>query len=162
MVSKKQLVANKNNARKSTGPKSSVGIDQAKKNSIKHGLLSKDLIIRDEDPKKLNTLIEELILSLQPEGKMEEILVEKIASTLWRLQRLISAEAGARNENDWMGKLEAIHKAYNSSTIASISRYESTLERALYKALHELQRIQGLRLGQAVLAPIAIDLHTDS
>lgn len=100
MVSKKQLVANKINAQKSTGPKSLTGKVQSKKNSIKHGLLSKDLIIRDEDPKKLDMLIEELIISLQPEGKIEEILVEKIASTLWRLQRLISAESGALNEND--------------------------------------------------------------
>ena len=96
------------------------------------------------------------------EGKMEEILVEKIAASLWRLQRIILAEAGALNKNDWMGRLEEIHQAYNSSTIASISRYETTLERALYKALHELQRIQGLRLGQAVLGPIAVDLQIDS
>ena len=52
-------------------------------------------------------LIEELALSLHPEGKIEEILVEKIGGTLWRLQRLISAEASALNENDWMGRLEA-------------------------------------------------------
>lgn len=40
-------------------------------------------------------------------------------------------------------------------------RYESTLEKAFYKALHELQRIQGMRLGQFVMIPIAVELDVE-
>jgi hypothetical protein len=40
-----------------------------------------------------------------------------------------------------------------------LSRYETTLERSLYKALHELQRLQAGRDGQAVPLPEAVDLN---
>ena len=40
-----------------------------------------------------------------------------------------------------------------------ISRYEATLERSLYKALHELQRLQAARNGQAVPLPQTMDLE---
>ena len=37
-------------------------------------------------------------------------------------------------------------------------RYEVTLERSLYKALHELQRLQAARDGQAVPLPEAVEV----
>ena len=40
-------------------------------------------------------------------------------------------------------------------------RYEAHLERGLYKALHELQRLQAVRHGQDVPAPAALDITTD-
>ncbi len=39
-----------------------------------------------------------------------------------------------------------------------LSRYEVTLERSFYKALHELQRLQAAREGQAVPLPEAVDV----
>jgi len=39
-----------------------------------------------------------------------------------------------------------------------LSRYEVTLERSLYKALHELQRLQAARDGQAVPLPEAVEV----
>lgn len=46
----------------------------------------------------------------------------------------------------------------NGITMHTLSRYESILEKAFYKALHELQRLQAMRLGHAVNLPIAIDV----
>ena len=40
-----------------------------------------------------------------------------------------------------------------------LSRYESSLEKSFYKAIHELQRVQAIRMGQPVLAPIALDIN---
>ena len=40
-----------------------------------------------------------------------------------------------------------------------LSRYEVTLERSLYKALHELQRLQAARDGQAVPPPHMVDME---
>jgi hypothetical protein len=39
-----------------------------------------------------------------------------------------------------------------------LSRYEVTLERSFYKALHELQRLQAAHHGQAVPLPHAVDV----
>jgi len=42
--------------------------------------------------------------------------------------------------------------------LVNISRYESHLERGLYKALHELERLQAARQGEAVAAPVVVDV----
>ena len=42
-----------------------------------------------------------------------------------------------------------------------LSRYELTLERSLYKALHELQRLQAERQGIPVRPPTAIDMTVE-
>lgn len=43
-----------------------------------------------------------------------------------------------------------------------VMRYESHLERSLHKTLHELERMQALRAGQSVSAPMVIDVTTDN
>ncbi len=40
-----------------------------------------------------------------------------------------------------------------------LMRYETTIERGIYRALHELQRLQAMRKGQAVNLPVAIDIQ---
>lgn len=50
----------------------------------------------------------------------------------------------------------------NTGTISNLQRYEVSLERSLYKALHELQRIQAVRNGEKVLPPIAIDMQGEA
>jgi len=41
-------------------------------------------------------------------------------------------------------------------------RYETSIERGLYRALHELQRLQAARRGEAVAAPVAVDVCVDA
>jgi hypothetical protein len=41
---------------------------------------------------------------------------------------------------------------------STLSRYEATLERGLYKALHELERMQRSRAGEEVPPPLAVDV----
>ena len=42
--------------------------------------------------------------------------------------------------------------------LAKIQRYEAHLSREFYKALHELQRLQGARLSSIPTAPMAVDI----
>jgi len=44
-------------------------------------------------------------------------------------------------------------------TLEKLSRYETTLERSLFKALHELERRQAARDGQTVPLPVAVDVN---
>ena len=44
------------------------------------------------------------------------------------------------------------------SRLSTLSRYESAIERGLYKALHELQRLQAARAGVPVAPPITGDV----
>ncbi len=40
-----------------------------------------------------------------------------------------------------------------------LSKYETSLEKSLYRALHELQRLQAQRHGQPVMLPIMLDVN---
>lgn len=51
----------------------------------------------------------------------------------------------------------------NSDVIGKFHRYEAQIERGLFTALHELQRLQTARQGGTVPAPVALDItaHLD-
>jgi hypothetical protein len=163
MTTEAQINANKQNALKSTGPKSIEGKSIACQNSIKHGLLSKDLLARNEQESELNSFREHIYETISPQGTVEGFLVEKLINAAWRLQRLTKIEVDIIGINDsYFRKLEDIFWGKRGETLQTLSRYETALERNFYKALHELQRLQAMRAGQQVLAPIAIEINTPS
>ncbi|MDP3024362.1 MAG: hypothetical protein Q8O10_02395 [candidate division Zixibacteria bacterium] len=90
--------ANRKNALNSTGPKTLEGKNVVKWNALKHGLLSKEIIIKAGDGKEskaeFKVLLSELREDLQPEGILEEMLVEKIVICYWRLRRALRCEIG--------------------------------------------------------------------
>ena len=100
-VSKKQLKANRANAKKSTGPKTVEGKEIASANATRFGLYSQNIIINSpnyrEDPEAFINLLNSLILKLNPDGAFQLHLVHKIANCLWRSQRAIRAETAIVN-----------------------------------------------------------------
>ena len=99
MTTKTQVEANKQNAIKSTGPVTDEGKVIVSKNAVKHGIFAKDLIISagdgKEDEGEYKELLNGLINSLNPVGRMECLLVEKIAVDFWRLRRVLRYETGS-------------------------------------------------------------------
>ena len=77
--SKKQLGANKSNAQKSTGPKDT---SLSRLNAVKHGILSKEVLLDGEDGKTLEELGRKLSGELQPCGELEIILVDQAEKPL--------------------------------------------------------------------------------
>ena len=52
-----------------------------------------------------------------------------------------------------------IRDANNANAFSKLSRYEASIERSLYKPLHELQRLQAARLTESnVPPPVALDV----
>jgi hypothetical protein len=45
--------------------------------------------------------------------------------------------------------------------LSKLQRYETSVERTYFRALHELQRLQHARLGGHVLPPVAIDINVN-
>jgi hypothetical protein len=78
--------------RKPTGPRSSLGKDRTKHNALKHGIFSQVVLLKNEPRSEFDSLLSRLRDDLQPEGMLEEILVEKLATLVWRHRRLIIAE----------------------------------------------------------------------
>lgn len=102
-VSERQLAANRANALRSTGPKSPEGKAASARNAIKHGVLSKAVIPpileKYESREEYEALLASFVERLSPEGAVEEMLVERIATSYWRLGRLLRAEAAAMVKN---------------------------------------------------------------
>ena len=97
-VSEKQIIANRQNALKSTGPSTSAGKQLAARNSLKHGLLAEEVVIDQgegaEDKQQFNALLTDLVTQFSPAGPLEEILIEKIAACYWRMRRANRYEVG--------------------------------------------------------------------
>ena len=102
MTSDKQIEANRQNARKSTGPRTPEGKDRASNNAVKHGLLSQDVLIPGEDGAALRELSERLQEELEPVGELEDMLVDRIVAAYWRLRRV------GRVETDIFTSLSAV------------------------------------------------------
>ncbi len=99
VVSEKQRRANRQNAEKSTGPKTAAGKARASRNALNHGLLAKDVIITgtdfNENRAEFDAFLADLCGELKPRGLIEETLVERIATCYWRLRRVQRFEVAA-------------------------------------------------------------------
>lgn len=164
MTSEMQISANKANAQKSTGPTTAVGKAKASQNAIKHGLLSHDLLINDEKQQDLKLFRKMIYETLCPVGAVEELLVEKIINAIWRLRRLTTAESEffGSDSASFKKRINQVFYGNSGNCLNILSRYESTLERSFYRAVHELQRIQAMRLGHPMLAPVAIEINSNA
>jgi hypothetical protein len=94
MTSARKAESNRRNALKSTGPKTPEGKAAMRLNALKHGLLSREILLPGEDEAALEELSERLRAELLPAGELESLLVERIVSLFWRLRRAGQVEAG--------------------------------------------------------------------
>jgi len=94
-VTEKKLAANRRNAQLSTGPKDT---SLTRHNALKHGILAKEVVIDIgeglENQEEFDHMFEALWEYFKPEGPLEEILVERIAVSYWRLRRVLRYEIG--------------------------------------------------------------------
>src|SRR3990172_8931611 len=100
-TSEKQIEANRQNAQKSTGPKTEEGKKTSSQNSITHGINAVDITINSprlkENQSDYDLLVASLTDELRPKSVFQEHLVYKIANCLWRYRRVISAETAEIN-----------------------------------------------------------------
>jgi hypothetical protein len=86
MATEKQIKANRQNAKKSTGPKTAEGKATVSKNAVKHGLFA-DSVVTGETEAEYAAFRGELLAELDPRGVMELLLAERVVSLWWRLRR---------------------------------------------------------------------------
>jgi len=88
MASDKQITANRANALKSTGPRSLSGRARSSQNAIKHGLTAQHVVLPGENPEEFEGMRHAMFGSLNPQGALENQLVERAASLIWRMRRI--------------------------------------------------------------------------
>jgi hypothetical protein len=100
-ASPKQIAANRLNAKKSTGPKTDKGKTFSSQNSMKHGFLSKVVVIKDADGQETQDEFDDLHADLRnyyrPQTYLEQQYVERIAVGFWRKRRSLRFEVGVVN-----------------------------------------------------------------
>ena len=89
-----QTNANRRNAAKSTGPRTTEGKAASSRNALKHGLCADQHLLPGEDPEDFRLLLDDLFGRFRPVGDGEETLVLRIAADQWRLDRALPMEAG--------------------------------------------------------------------
>ena len=92
MTSERQAEANRQNAQKSTGPRTPAGKAVVALNGTKHGLLSRECLLKGESEAELVAFGKRLRAKLAPVGELELLLADRVVSTAWRLRRLIAVE----------------------------------------------------------------------
>ena len=89
-----QIRANRQNAQKSTGPRTEAGKAKARMNALKHGLRSKSApVLPHEDPAEFDARIREWVDEWKPQNAIERALVERAAKASWALDRAERFEA---------------------------------------------------------------------
>ena len=99
MTTQAKIESNRRNARRSTGPRTREGKASSAKNSLRHGLLSKQITCPVEEIEAFTQFRRNLLTDLAPEGAVEELLAERIIVNAWRLEQavqMVTARHGAR------------------------------------------------------------------
>lgn len=133
---------------KSGGPRTQEGKENSKHNALKHGIFSQVALLKGEQRAKFDSLLSGLREVLEPEGALEELLVDKLVTLVWRHRRLIIADG--EHPLKGRGLLEFNPDIADVPLLDLLLRYESNLERAFDRALNQLKRLQRIRKGQPV------------
>ena len=138
-VSPRKRAANRQNALKSTGPKTQRGKAISQRNSWKHGLFARqmlDFVTHGEDPFEYSDLLEGLRKQFQPCGRAEELEVERIAQSWWRLKRAYRYE----NAINKVAQLDLVKRelAEHEEHCKHLEERERAAVELLRKAQHEI------------------------
>ncbi|MDZ4802859.1 MAG: hypothetical protein SGI92_32260 [Bryobacteraceae bacterium] len=153
--SQKRIDANRENARRSTGPQTQAGKDQARRNGMTHGLTSTALLLDDESPEEYQALVDATLADLAPRSERERVLAIQVADALWRRQRLYRAEAAFINVRTRALKAENPHirnsaeatamlltEPTDANRLRLLLRYITAAERACNRAVADFYAVR--------------------
>jgi len=164
MVSDKQVLANRENSLKSTGPRTKRGKAKSALNARRNGLLSKSVLLRCECPRRFQGYVTSFYDEYKPETATEVALVNMMAAAHWKLMRMshfesvnIDAEYVKQQEPAVVpadfGAADRAGLAYrevanNSRVLDLVARKEGLLQRqfdSAFKSLFKLRASANVR-----------------
>jgi hypothetical protein len=170
MTTQAQIEANRQNAQKSTGPKTAAGKAKVSANALKHGLLADRFAIAEQDRSAFEAFRTRLLAELAPVGQMEMLLAGRIATLAWRLSLAERAQTGVlyvltckatrviastSSPLPLFNSPQAVEEYILGKTILSdfsdckvldrLAAYERRIERSLIAARKEFHQLQSLR-----------------
>ncbi|MCA2966414.1 MAG: hypothetical protein INH40_21170 [Acidobacteriaceae bacterium] len=171
----KQREINRQNASKSTGPRTEAGKATSSRNRLAHGLCSSSLIIRGETQEEFDELQIQTHVAFDPKTEEETLLVDQLVEALWRLNRARSVESrtfenmmdctdhhfsrgGAIETDQSTGGLlsNALSDADHQKTMTIVQRYVTAAERTYRQCLKAVQEAVKRRPAPALAVKIAV------
>jgi len=136
-TSQAQIIANHLNAQHSTGPRSAEGKAVVARNNFRHGCAGAIFIVLDwEKQEEFDELVAGLREEHAPATPTEHLLVDKMAQSYWLSKR------ASYLQHMCFDSQVPMCSATEEKVFALYMRYQTTHERAFYKALNELQKLR--------------------
>ena len=138
MPTEAQIIANRLNAQKSTGPTSPEGKAKSAMNALKSGIDAWSHIIPGEDPAELEALTEQFLQHYRPADPVQVSLVDTLISTEWIQRRLRRIEAQL-----WNYRVDILDQTLTRAEFVDPAvQHNSPLAHAFHAALEPFTRIQ--------------------
>jgi hypothetical protein len=133
-VSEARLHANRENAKRSTGPKTARGKAYSRRNALKHGLLAKSVMFHTDGTRMnedLHQLWDELHEKYGEGDVITDLRIQTVIVECWRQGKALKHEA------------KSIEDAglFYSKGLGNFQRYRTASQRALEKNLEELEKL---------------------
>lgn len=150
-VSERKLNANRANAQKSTGPRTTEGKRRVARNAVRHGILAREVVIGEGDgaerEEEFSDLQAGLYAAHAPRDVAEQLEVENLVAAYWMLRRAYRATTG-----DTRTGLDTVRRDWERSRRR---RFETLLVTAVLDHGVELRTSS---LGCAHLLRLLVDL----
>ena len=143
MLTDAKLAANRENAKKSTGPKTAEGKAKVAQNAIVHGFYCKHTIIQGECAFDLERLRLSVVERLKPADDLENCYIERIVVNAWKLRRALAAEKDHAKLTRTGDSPDYLMDWTGEGT--KLSRHCAGFERAMDRALNQLEKLRKSR-----------------
>ena len=150
-----QRAASRANGARSLGPVTSEGKATSSRNALRHGLQAKTLVLANEHPEILDSLIADLADEFKPETGTEQDLVLEMAYAKWRQYRIWISEAGEINKH-MLDNRQSLDDAYVhiEESIRTAAAVQASLRHSRALDLYNRTEAKSMRLYHRALTAL--------
>jgi DNA-binding TFAR19-related protein (PDSD5 family) len=162
MSTPNRFAINRANAQHSTGPKTPDGKKQSSLNALRHGLTGQIVVMPTEDLAAYQLHLKSFTDEYHPKGATESHLVQALADTSWRLNRVAALETNlltmgiANAQSPITDAPQKVQDAFSivsalesqSKALSNLSLHSQRLARQFERTLIQLRDLQKIRRAQ--------------
>src|ERR1035441_1425921 len=151
MATPQQIDANRQNAQRSSGPRTPAGKAASRFNALKSGIDAQTEVIPSEDPAQLGTLLAEYRERFDTSTPERRMLVDTLVTCEWLLRRLSRAESSlwfylakrTESESDMCPEVTEGRILYHGDKVFDrLQRRVNAIHRNYDRALKELKSLE--------------------
>jgi len=158
MSTANRIEINRANSQHSTGPKTEAGKKHSSLNALRHGLTSQIVVMPTEDLQAYQLHLTSFDDEYHPQGATESHLVQALADTAWRLNRVAALETnlltlGMTHASPFSDAPQQVQDAMSivaalesqSKALANLSMHSQRLSRQFERTVIQLRELQKAR-----------------